>query len=239
MPDRARRLAARLLDGVAHLRAGRLADCIRDLEAVCADPELAAAADLRDVRCRALTLLGDALLRSDRLDEAEAAAREAGSLARAMEDRAAVAATRDLWGRIADARRVRADEARRAAAARVLLDTPDEVLRARYGADPRRLADILVRKASAAVDGAAPEVARSLAAEALDRAVSAGAVREEVFARLVLARATPDAAREHVLAALSRADAAGEPTLLSTVARTADLLGVPLPVQSGPIVGRG
>lgn len=231
--DRTQHLARRLLDGVEALRAERF-DAARDaLLEVAGAPELAAAADLVDVRARATTLLAQAMLGAGDLDGAlpwlDAAERLLGGLG----DRDGLAHVRALRRRRDDALADRARKAQAAERLARLAATPLEALRAR-APSPAALLDLLVQKANAEVEAHRPEDAAAIAREALDLAVGLDSVRGEVLARLSLARAEPSSAAEQLEAAWRRAERADEFNLVGAVARAAELAGVELPALHGP-----
>lgn len=224
-------LAERVRSGVEAIRAGRMADAVEVLAPVVSDAELAAADDLQDVRARVCSLYGQALLDLDRPDEAEGPLREALAIAERLGDEAGAKAVRGLRARAMAAttqRHQQADERRRQER---LAATPIEQLL--HGVtEPLARADVLLRKATAEADvGAHAEAARH-AGQALSIAVEAGAAREEVLARLAIARSQPDRAPQQLLAAWHRAEQAEEFNLVGAVARAAELGGVALPSAS-------
>lgn len=235
MADRSAEVAARLLAGVEHLKAGRLQDAITELAEVCSDEDLRRADDLRDVRARAMSMLADAHLRAGDVDSAETMAREALALLREVGDANGVRAVQDVWGRVAAARQEAQAAVRREVASARLREMTRSDLGDRFGEGSLRLADALVKKAHAHADVDDTALAEELAHEALALSRSHDSVREEVFARLALARVGYDAT-EQVRGAWERAERADEFNLVSAIASAADSLGVALPVLEGPVL---
>lgn len=223
LPDAVRR-------GVDALRTGRPADAVDALSPVVADPALAAAPDLVDVRARVLVLYAQALVDSGRYNEAKAAIPEALRAVRRLDDDAGIAAVKQLQARlvrdIADDHRRASEAIERAKVARTPID---ELLAA--ATSPEQRGEVLVQKANAMIDTGSLVEGGAYADEALALAVAAGNVREEVLARLSIARARPDEAATHVGAAFACAERAGDFNLVGTVARAAALHGVPLPAK--------
>jgi hypothetical protein len=224
-------LPARIAEGVAALREGRPADAATALAPVLADPDLAAAADLADVRARVASLLAQALLDAGRPHEAEAPCREAIRLLRRLGDREGLDEVRALQDRVVKAiAHDREQAARREEQARIAA-TPLDALLAEVTSSTSR-ADVLLKKAHALVDAGRPDEAAPLADEAL--ALAGDDVRAGVLARLAVARARPDRADEALVAAYRVAERAEEFNLVSLVAHAARLAGVRLPVEHGP-----
>lgn len=236
--DRSEAVASQLLEGVEHLRAGRLDLAATQLRAVCSDPDLGSAEDLVDIRARALSLLADAELRLGRIDAADAAVREALDLLRALDDTSGVQAVRELWAQVQKARQDAAADARRSAAAERLRELTLEEIESSYGSEPLRLADVLVKRAHAAADVGDHATGMAAANRALELACTSADARIEVFAFLALARVDTDASAEHLRTAHRRADRQNEFNLVSTIASAAEALGVELPAQVGPDLGR-
>lgn len=222
LPDAVRR-------GVDALRSGRPADAVDALATVVADEALAAAPDLVDIRARVLVLHAQALSESGRLDEAKSAIPEALRAVRRLDDDDGIHAVKQLQARLV---RDIADDHRRASEAieraRVARTPIDELLAA--GVAEQR-ADVLLRKANAMIDTGSPEEGGGYADEALALAMAARSVRDEVLARLSIARARPADAAQQVAAALAIAERAADFNLVGTVARAAALHGVALPGQ--------
>lgn len=215
-------LADRLTAGLAALRAGRAAEAAQALAEVCDDPALAAADDLRDVRARALSLCGQALIATGAPDAALRRLEAALALAHELGDPEGIqqigalreSATKALAGR----------QGRPPSASVAEIE-------ARV-AEPIARAELLIRKAAGELDAGRVEAAVALA----DRAagLAPGAPRPSVLARLVLARARPAEAAEHLTAAAAIARRADEFTLVTAVARAAEDAGVSLGGTRGP-----
>lgn len=213
------------------LASGRALDADVLLERV--DRALATESELSDVRARVLSLRAQAALEAGRPADARLHAGEALRLLRAAQDGEGLAAVRELDARAAaELDKVRRSELARGKLAEIASIPVDDLL-ARTP-DPLARADALIRHAGAlhaqrdvrAVDSA------SLAVIEADRA---GAVREQVLARLALVECNPAGAREPLLQALAIADRADETTLIGLIARAAELAGVALPVHHGPL----
>lgn len=236
MADRtaAERLAAHLKEGVAAMRQGAWNRAVLHLRPVAHDEVLEAADDLADIRARVLTLLAQALLEDGEVgdhDEVEALLVRATALA---EDARPI--VNDLQERLDDARRRALEAEAHDARTRRLADADIEPWLERL-TDPDRRCDLLTQKAAAvlALQGPVP------AAPFAERALAIGheaQLRSRVMAHLVMARTHPEAAKAHLDAALAMADAASEFTLVGTIARTAELLGLPLPTQQGASMPR-
>lgn len=227
------RLASQLLAGVDLLRKGRATEAVAPLREVAEDPALAVADDLADVRARALSLLAQAYLETDRAAEAKPHLDEARALVARLPKTAVgedVTALADLAERI-DAR-IELDERARVQSER-LAKLPMPEIEARTK-DPRTLLEVLVRKANAEIDVGRSEAAIPIAERAIIDAMTLGDVRLEVLARLSLARANPDFAVREIERALRSADGFGDPNLITTVVRAAASHDVPLPKESGP-----
>lgn len=224
-------LADRLAHGVRALRERRPAEAVDALAPVAADPELAAAEDLRDVRARVLALYAQALLESGRPAEAEPVVRDAIRLVRRLGDKAGLEEVRGLQDRVVKALVEAADQARRREEQARVAATPLDVLLA-GATDDRARAEALVKKAVALADvGDASGAA--LARDALDAATRAADVTWQVFALVALARHEPHAASEHLRSAARVADDADEFNLISVVVEASRTLGVPLPTHPG------
>jgi len=224
-----------LKHGVDALRAQRPDTALLHLRAVVDDPRLVEATDLADVRARALTLLAQALLDLDDhavLDEVERRLDQSAAIDPAPEPHAALAELRD---RLAAARSRALEATASAARTERLADADIEPWLQRI-TDPDRRCDLLVQKAQAELTRGRLEEGRRMAQRALDMAPHV-TLRPQVMALLTVARANPDGAAGYIFEALRLADEASEPTLVGTVAKTAELLQVALPVQVGPATG--
>ena len=148
-------------------------------------------------------------------------------------DPEAASGAQPLRARMLDGRQEAMEREARVARSKRLANTDIAPLLARI-TDPGRRLDLLLQKAQAELDEGRQDVAITLAMEVLD-APETSEVRHEVMAHLTLARARPQQATPHVLAAYKCADDASEFNLVGTVGRTAELLGVELPAQHGPL----
>lgn len=230
------RLAALLRRGLAHLRAGQTREAVEALGVVVDDADLAQAHDLRDVRARACSLYGEALLAHGRTEDAVRALDQAIASLRALGDvdgvdqveslraSARVAPARDATGP-PHAREPRAERPDRSSG------VAPEALVAGV-TEPVDRAEALLRKASADLGAAHPAAAES-ARLAVEAARASGSARHEVLARIALAHASPDEAVANLSAAWERAVRDAEPALVAAVARAADLAGVARPGASG------
>ncbi|MBX2797438.1 MAG: hypothetical protein KTR31_07220 [Myxococcales bacterium] len=231
MPEEghAEALAASLLAGVEHLRKGQPSDAAAMLRAVCADPDLAAAEDLVDVRARAHSLLAQALTESGAHDEALAALDAAEALAATLADPDATPILTSLRDRIeaarADGLRSRDQQVR---SERLAALSMEEIEARLPSHTPEARLDVMIRKANAEVDVGRPAEGLLVAREALTEACTLGDLRLEVLARLSIARASPEQAHEQLHRAWRRADAASETTLITAVAKAAEAHGVQL-----------
>lgn len=216
MPD-ADALAAAVKLGVDALRRGDAVAAAHALAPVANDEALENAPDLVDIRARVLVLYAQALVAADRFDDAQPALVQALRAVKRLDDDEGVAAVRGLQ-QLALHSRAKA-RGTPAAAPAGTAPSPDD-------------AEALLIAANAATG----EQAARLGEQAFALAVAHGSVREEVLARLVLARSRPDAAADQLAAALRRARGAGEFTLVGAVVRAAELAGVALPQE--PYAGR-
>jgi tetratricopeptide (TPR) repeat protein len=218
------------------MRAGAWSRALLHLRPVAASEQLAAAPDLADVRARVLTLLAQALLeRGDPTDHDEVE-RCLGEARELDPSEAARASMTDLQDRLDGARRETLERAAAEARTQRLADADIEGWLAKLPTGDRRC-DLLVQKATAELDVGRSEQAAGYARRALaldDEAT----LRQRVMARLLMARTHPDRAEVYLQEALSMADAAHEFTLVGTIARTAELLGLELRTQVGPDTGR-
>ena len=160
------------------------------------------------------------------LDEAEALLDEAQAL-----DEAAHPAIADLRDTLLDQRTTRVEAAARAARFARLATMDVEPLLQRIQ-DPGRRLDLLLHKAQAELAAGRHDEAAGFAQRVLN--APSDDLRHTVLARLTLAAARPERAEEWLLEALERAESQSEFNLVGMVARTADHLGVTLPVQTGP-----
>jgi len=234
--DAAERLAAHLKEGLAAMKRQAWDRALLHLRPVARSDAWSGSDDLGDVQARVLTLLAQALLeRGDAADheEIEAALDRARQCDPSTDGTAAVSS---LAERLQDARRSALEGAAAQARAQRLADADIEPWLERL-ADPDRRCDLLTQKAAAELAEGRTESAAVFAQRAMELTEASG-LRSQVMARLVMARTHPADARPHVLRALAMADAASEFTLVGTVVKTAELLGVELPVQQGPTPSR-
>lgn len=229
-------LPERIRQGLAALLAGDPTRAVGWLRPVATDAAFAAAEDLTDIRARVLSLLGQAEIERGRPDLAERPLRDAAILAKRLGDAEGLLEIRALQARSlaasADAHTKSTEDAER----RRIADTSLATLLAAAASDAERAA-VKVAKANAEADAGRSEEAAALATEAVQDAIAAGSVREEVLARLTLARCAPSRAEVELLAALSAAEQHAEFALVGAVARAASLAGVALPGQVGPDLG--
>lgn len=197
-----------------------------------AEPLLAEAlkAELSEAaRARVLGLHAQALLALGQAEAAKLQVREAMRLARALGDDAGLTQLRrlngEVYARLAEDSaqdRLRRQEAE-------ALARPLEALLAE-AETPADRAAVYLRKCNQLMDAGEPERARPLAEQGLALADAIeGAVKEQVLARLSLARveAAPEARRALYEAALDIADAADEANLVTAVAQAAEADGLP------------
>ncbi|MBW1878033.1 MAG: hypothetical protein JRI25_17465 [Deltaproteobacteria bacterium] len=226
-------LPERIHAGVEALREGHPAAAVEALEPVAADPTFVARDDLVDVRARVYSLLAQALLGAGRARDADPWARDALDLVVRLGDRRGEAEILALQREIQSASTQAIQRLATERESRRIAQTPVDVLLS--GArDPVEQAALLVKKANAEADAGREEGGASFARRALEQALSANALREEVLARLSVARCDRAAAEEELVAAWRRAEAADDFTLVGVVARAAELAGVALPVLHGP-----
>jgi len=214
--ERNPRLAADLLLPVAHSRA------------------LANAPDLVDVRAKVCSLLAQALLACDRPDAALTWVSTAQDLADTAHDAHArdtlTALRTQIEEGVAAATRTKASQRRRAHVASVPLE---QLLGPVTDASRRRA--VMVEKGLADADAGRPEDARRVLTAAKALADDASDCREQVLARIGLSRIT-SAPAPLLVDAVRVARDAGEPQLVGVVAREAELRGVDLGTQRGPIL---
>lgn len=226
-------LEQRIADGLLALRSGRPADAAALLQVVWEDPDLAAAADLVDIRARVGSLYTQAAMDAGQLDVADKACREVLRIVRRLGDRAGLEQVRGLQDGIVLALARRAEHEQRLVEQRLVAATPLADLLAGV-TDPLVRAERLVKKATAHADLDEHPEGRPLAAEALALAAAQGSAQWCVLACLALARLDPAHAVAHLAVAHQHAESAGEFNLISTIARAADLAGVALPSPDGP-----
>lgn len=222
-----------IASGLAALRAGRAADAQASLAIAWNDPDLQAAEDLADVRARVGSLYAQAALGAGQLDVADRACRDALRLLRRLGDRGGLDQVRKLQDEIVVALARAAEHAQRLAEQRTVASTPLAHLLAGV-TDPMVRAELLVKKATAHADLGEHDAGLPLAQEALSLAHTHDSTQWVVLANLALVRLDPAHAGDHLIAAHTRADAADEFNLISTVARAATLAGVSLPAHPGP-----
>ncbi len=174
---------------------------------------------------RALSLRAQALFRLDRLDEAADAAHRAAAAVKRLGDPRGLAQVRALRDRILQAAAGAETLAEHRRQAARLADLPDEALLfGLTGAQER--AEALLRKAGALADRGDLADAAGLCRRALDLAPGAESPpRVEVLALLALTRCAPDDSAALLTRARDVADRAGEPQLVTAVARAAAVVG--------------
>ena len=229
-------LPERIRQGLAALRAGDPTRAVGWLRPVATDAAFAAAEDLVDVRARVLSLLGQAEIERGRPDLAERPLRDAAILAKRLGDTEGLLEIRALQGRALAASADRHTLATEEAERRRIAETPLPTLLAAATTAAERAA-IKVAKANAEADAGRREGAEGLADDAIADAIAGGSIREEVLARLTLARCAPARAEAELSAALATAERGAEFALIGAVARAAALAGVVLPGQVGPDLG--
>jgi hypothetical protein len=175
-------------------------------------------------RARALGMRAQALLGAGQLDLAKDTLILALRAARALGDAEGVTQLRALNQSIYAALAHRDEQARLAAEeATRLQESLESLLAAAQSPEERVMA--LIRKANQAADHDAPDLplARRAVAEA---DALPGGIREQVLARLCLARSCPEEAPRWLEDARDRADDADEPNLVDAVAGAARAMGV-------------
>jgi hypothetical protein len=235
--DDAARLALALREGLTHLREGRPEPAWQALSQVTSDPALRAATDLADVLARAHGLRAQAALQCGRLADAEGSAQEALRRARLLGDSEGIADVTELLAIVRE-RRKKADGPTAAARDTLRSTSLAELVAMR---DPVARAEALLRKCQSSLEDADRPTVLAAAELAWREGASRGDARIQVLARLCAAHAEPDDARTHLLAALRVVDDGGSEVhaLVTSIARTADLLRVSLPSQRGPETVRG
>jgi hypothetical protein len=227
-------LARALRDGIEQLEQGRADTAVEHLTVVVEDHDLRGASDMQDILAKATSLLAQALLKQGDLPAARRRCSDALDLCRRIEDDVGIANVRALSSEIEDAQRAQEDEERRQRSMQMLSRTDTDTLRATYAKDPLSLAEILLKKSSAELEAGRTKSARTLAGEVLTRATAESWRRQEVLARLTLARIDPHDAPTQLTRAWERAERDSDHTLVATVARAAELSGVTLSSMSGP-----
>ena len=177
-------------------------------------------------RARALGMRAQALLGLGQLDRAKEGLVLALRAARALGDADGVTQLRGLNQTIYAALAHKSEQARLAAEEAALLQEPlERLLDAAQSPHERVMA--LIRKANQAADLLTPDVPLARRAVAESDALQDG-IREQVLARLCLARACPAEAPRWLADARDRADEADEPNLVGAVASAARAIGVRL-----------
>ncbi len=240
MPDdRSEYLANRLLEGLEQLRDGACERAAEAFAEVHSAPEIMAASHMTDIRIRALTLHAQAVLETGGIELAQTSVLEAMRLARLEGDTVGLSQARALQKRVLERRDERSRNAIAASQAKRIAEAPLSDIRKRLAPHPQQLCDALIKKSNALLDLGQHDEAYPLATEALQTALPHGWLREEVLARLSIARARPSEAPEQLYLAWRRSERASDFTMVGTVARAADLQGVSLPTQVGPDMSRG
>ncbi len=205
------------------LQRGDAASALVDLKTALGDPGFAEAADLADVRARAMVWYADALHRCGRAAEASEAVASAVLAARAV-------GASDVELAEVDALRVRIDHALETATrqpirtrqATAAVDRPVQWY-ADHLRDSDQRAGGLLEKASAHADRGDVEGA----AESIEAALGASASpRTTVIAALLMARLDPTRATEHIERAYREADASNDTGLIGAVAKAGEAAGV-------------
>lgn len=188
--------------------------------------------DMIDVRARLCSLYAQALLQAGDAKQASLWVRKALRAASTMKDEDGLKEVRALQGQIVGALADAEAARRRAVERKHIAETSLEDLLA-TATSPEERASILAKKASSLAGTGAQAHAADLYDQSMKIADQHSILREQVFARLGMAAVHPDAA-VWVQQAQQLAEAASEYTLLSTIAREADRLGVSLPAIDGP-----
>ncbi|MCB9663494.1 MAG: hypothetical protein H6732_05260 [Alphaproteobacteria bacterium] len=230
-------LPEQLAAGLAALRGGRWSEAEALLAPVVDDADLAEAADLADLRARALSWHAQALLELGRLREAETRCREALRLLRRLGDATGTAEVRRLQDRVVGLLAHDAEQAqRRQEQARIAATPLADLLLTAEG--PAARAAVHVKKALALLDGGEVAEATPLARRALALAREGADVTWEVHAQVAVARCHPAEALDALVAAHRVAADADEFNLVAVIARAAEELQVALPSEPGPHHGR-
>jgi hypothetical protein len=175
-------------------------------------------------RARAMGMRSQALLGLGQLERAKDALVMALRAARALGDADGVTQLRGLNEAIYAALAHKSEQSRLAAEEAVLLKESLESLLA-AAKTPHERVMALIRKANQAADLNTPDVPLARRAVAEADALSQG-IREQVLARLCLARTCPEEAARWLDDARDRADDAEEPNLVGAVASAARAMGV-------------
>ncbi|MCK6514643.1 hypothetical protein L6R46_06265 [Myxococcota bacterium] len=175
-------------------------------------------------RARALGMRAQALLGLGQLDRAKETLVLALRAARALGDAEGVTQLRGLNQAIYAALAHKSEQTRLAAEEAALLEASLESLLA-AAQSPQERVMALIRKANQAAEHNRPDV--PLARRALEEADALPhGIREQVLARLCLARTSPQEAARWLSDARDRADEADEPNLIGAVASAARAMGV-------------
>ncbi len=228
LPDQVRK-------GVEALQKGKPDAAIAELEPVFDDPEFAAAEDLRDIRARVGSLLGQAWLLAGKPEKADRPLREAMRLAKALSDEAGVASIRRLQTQVIaqiTERHQQSTEAQKLA--KIAQQSLEELLSG--VTDVEMQLDLLIRKSIAEIEHGRPASGADIASQALQLARSHGRIREQVLSHMSLARAVPTKASIELQLALEIAATAGEFNLVGGIVKASEIAGITLPSQ--PFAGR-
>jgi hypothetical protein len=229
-------LAARLIEGIGAIRAGERVAGTQALLEVLTAPGMSAAGDLADVRARGALLLASALLDMHRLEEARVWISGARELCDAVGDGEGLTHADALDERVRELAQTALHEHAQKTRAVALLAQPLEVYEASTPAGPAQV-DLLVRYANAEVAFRSPAAGVAIADRAVALAHRFGWTRQEVMARLVVARALPDRTETELLTAWRAADQDNNTGLITLVCKAAAAAGVELPAQHGPDMG--
>lgn len=188
--------------------------------------------DMLDIRARLCSLYAQALLESGDAKTASIWVRKALRAASTLKDAAGLVEIRSLQGQIIGAL-ADIEAARRRAVERDHIAATSLVELLATATTPEERSSVTAKKASALASIGAQAQAVELYDQSMRIADQHSILREQVFARLGMAAVHPDAVA-WVKQAQFLAEAAKEYTLLSTIAREADRLGVALPAIDGP-----
>lgn len=187
-----------------------------------------------DIRARACSLYAQALLESGRPHDAEGPCREAIRLLRKLRDKPGLDEVRALQDRIVQAIAHDAEQASRLERMRVVAQTPLEALLADAPTSSARV-EAMLQKAHAYADLDQRLDALPVAERAVAEADALAEVRQQVLARIALARACDaDRAVAVLVQASELAGDAREFNLIATIARAAEVAGLTLPADPGP-----
>ncbi|MEY3211332.1 MAG: hypothetical protein RIT28_1813 [Pseudomonadota bacterium] len=210
---------AQLDDAVAALRGERFGEAL-----VLLDAALMANTMPEPARARALGMRAQALFGLGQLDAAKDALVLALRAARTLGDAEGVTQLRGLNQTIYAALAHRSEQTRLAAEEAALLqESLERLIEAAQSPQERVMA--VIRKANQAADLGEPDVPLARRAVTEADALPQG-IREQVLARLCLARACPEEAARWLDDARDRADDADEPNLIGAVASAARAMGV-------------